>query len=75
MSTAPHAEPSLEIAAPPHASPETVRLHDEFRHLKSYWLCFLSMGILLVTCATAAVLFPALTIITSFAAIVILGIA
>jgi uncharacterized membrane protein HdeD (DUF308 family) len=58
----------------PSTAPETVRLHDEFHHLRSYWLCFLAMGILLVVCATAAVIFPALTIITSFAAVVILGI-
>ncbi len=55
-------------------APETARLHSEFYDLRSYWTCFLAMGILLVVCATAAVIFPALTIITSFAAMVILGI-
>lgn len=47
----------------------------ELRHLCGQWWCFLLQGILLAVCGTAAVLFPALTIVTSFAAMVILGVA
>ena len=59
MSTAPQAGPV-----------ETCSLHAEFRHLRSYWVCFLSMGILLVLCGTVAMAFP---VLTSFAAVVVLG--
>jgi uncharacterized membrane protein HdeD (DUF308 family) len=50
-------------------------LERELGHLKSTWWCFLVLGILLVLCGTAALVFPALTILTSFAVVVILGIA
>jgi uncharacterized membrane protein HdeD (DUF308 family) len=49
-------------------------LHQEFRHLRSSWWWFLLLGILLAVCGTAALIFPALTIVTSFAAVVILGV-
>jgi len=46
----------------------------ELGHLRSFWFCFLLMGILLAVCGTVALVFPALTILTSFAAMVILGV-
>ena len=50
------------------------QLHEEFRHLKAHWWWFLLLGILLAVSGTAALIFPALTAVTSFAAIVILGV-
>ena len=46
----------------------------EFQHLQSSWCWFLSLGILLAVCGTAALVFPALTVLTSFAAVVVLGV-
>jgi uncharacterized membrane protein HdeD (DUF308 family) len=48
-------------------------LQKELGHLRSSWFCFLMMGILLAVCGLVALIFPALTILTSFAAVVILG--
>src|SRR5262245_32110143 len=53
--------------------PSTLR--QEFRHLRASWWWLLLLGILLVVCGTAALVFPALTIMTSFAAVVVLGVA
>ena len=50
-------------------------LHQEFRHLRASWWWFLLLGILLAVCGTAALIFPALTVLTSFAVVVILGVA
>ena len=50
------------------------QLHEEFQHLRSSWWWFLLLGILLAVCGTAALVFPGLTIVTSFAAVVILGV-
>ncbi len=47
----------------------------EFRHLKSDWGWLLLLGILLTVCGIAAIVFPALTVLTTFAAIAVLGIA
>lgn len=46
-------------------------LRSEFRHLKSSWCWFLSLGILLVVCGTLAVVFP---ILSSVAVMVVLGV-
>jgi uncharacterized membrane protein HdeD (DUF308 family) len=51
------------------------RLRCEFQRLRSDWWWFLLYGVLLAICGTAAVIFPALTALTSFAAVVLLGIA
>jgi uncharacterized membrane protein HdeD (DUF308 family) len=61
-------------AVSPHAPFPAVKLEDEFRHLRSQWCWFLALGILLAVCGTAAVVFPAVTFVTSFAAMAILGI-
>ena len=50
------------------------QLHQEFRHLRSSWWWFLLLGILLAVSGAAALIFPALTVVTSFASVVILGI-
>ena len=47
----------------------------EFQHLKSEWCWLLLYGILLTVCGAAAVIFPALTVLTSFATVVVLGVA
>src|SRR4029453_16835078 len=49
-------------------------LRQEFRHLRESWWWFLLLGILLAVCGTAALIFPALTVLTSFAVVVILGV-
>jgi uncharacterized membrane protein HdeD (DUF308 family) len=46
----------------------------ELHHLRSGWCWFLLLGVLLVICGTAAVIFPALTVITSVVAIGVLGV-
>jgi uncharacterized membrane protein HdeD (DUF308 family) len=51
------------------------RLQREFQHLRSDWWWLLMYGVLLAVCGTAAVIFPALTVLTSFVAVVLLGIA
>jgi uncharacterized membrane protein HdeD (DUF308 family) len=51
------------------------RLRCEFQHLQSEWWWLLLYGALLAVCGTAALVFPALTILTSFAAVVFLGVA
>jgi uncharacterized membrane protein HdeD (DUF308 family) len=51
------------------------QLRSEFQHLRSEWWWFLLYGILLVVCGTACVVFPALTVLTSFVAVVLLGMA
>jgi len=61
----------MSTASPTNPSPATVQLHDEFRHLRSFWLCFLSLGILLVLCGTVALVFP---VFISVAAVVVLGV-
>jgi uncharacterized membrane protein HdeD (DUF308 family) len=49
-------------------------LIDELKHLRKYWIWLLLLGVLLVVCGTACIVFPALTMVTSFAAMVVLGI-
>jgi uncharacterized membrane protein HdeD (DUF308 family) len=56
-------------------APPDDQLGREFRHLKSSWWWLFLLGILLVVCGTAAIIFPMLTVITSFAAVVVLGVA
>lgn len=36
------------------------QLNQEFRHVRSYWFCFLVLGILLVACGTVAIVIPPL---------------
>jgi len=50
------------------------QLRRDFQHLRSSWCWFFSLGILLTACGLAALIFPALTIITSFVAVIILGV-
>jgi uncharacterized membrane protein HdeD (DUF308 family) len=59
----------------PTVAPCCGQLHKEFHHLRSQWCWLLSYGILLTVCGTAAVVFPAITVLTTFTAVVILGIA
>jgi uncharacterized membrane protein HdeD (DUF308 family) len=47
----------------------------EFQHIKSGWIWFFLYGILLTICGAAAIIFPALTVLTTFAALVVLGVA
>jgi uncharacterized membrane protein HdeD (DUF308 family) len=59
----------------PHAvSSQGDLLHQEFKQLKPSWWCLLLFGILLAVGGTAAIVFPALTVVTTFAATVILGV-
>jgi uncharacterized membrane protein HdeD (DUF308 family) len=51
------------------------RLRCEFQHLQSQWWWLLLYGVLLAVCGTAALVFPALTILTSFVAVVFIGVA
>lgn len=46
----------------------------EFQHLRSEWWWLLLYGILLAVCGTAAVIFPAMTVLTTFVAVVVLGV-
>ncbi len=49
-------------------------LQREFRHLQSDWLWLFLYGVLLAVCGTAALIFPALTVLTTFVAVVVVGI-
>ena len=51
------------------------QVKQEFCHLKSQWWWLFLYGILLTVCGMAAVIFPALTVLTTFAAMVVLGVA
>jgi uncharacterized membrane protein HdeD (DUF308 family) len=57
MSTAPTSYPGPGVLAPV-APIGRALLHQEFRHLRSYWFWFLALGILLVICGTIAVAVP-----------------
>ncbi len=50
------------------------QLQQEFQHLRSDWWWLFLLGILLAVCGTAALVFPALTIVTPVVAMVILGV-
>jgi uncharacterized membrane protein HdeD (DUF308 family) len=58
-----------------HRPPFGGALRQEFRHLRENWWWFLLLGILLAVCGTAALVFPTMTVVTSFAAVVVLGVA
>jgi uncharacterized membrane protein HdeD (DUF308 family) len=49
-------------------------LRHELIHMRSHWLWFALLGALLVICGTAAIIFPHLTVITTFAATTVMGI-
>lgn len=51
------------------------QLRQEFRHMRTEWLWLFLYGILLAVCGAAAVIFPALTVLTTLAAMVVLGVA
>ena len=51
------------------------QLRAEFRHLRTAWWWLLLFGILLVICGTAALVVPAVTVLTSFVVVVVLGVA
>jgi uncharacterized membrane protein HdeD (DUF308 family) len=53
--------------------PSCEQLDREFRHIKSGWWWLMLFGALLTVCGAAAVIFPALTVVTTFAAVRILG--
>jgi uncharacterized membrane protein HdeD (DUF308 family) len=55
------------------ASPLARVLRHELHHLRSHWWWFLLLGSLLVACGTAAIVFPNLTVMTSFAVVILLG--
>jgi uncharacterized membrane protein HdeD (DUF308 family) len=46
----------------------------EFQHLRLQWFWLFLYGVLLTACGTAAVIFPPLTILTTFAVMVLLGV-
>jgi len=46
----------------------------ELVHLRSHWWWFTLLGALLVICGTAAIIFPHLTVITTFAVATLLGV-
>jgi uncharacterized membrane protein HdeD (DUF308 family) len=46
----------------------------EFQHLRSSWFWFFLLGLVLVTCGTLAIIFPAVTASTSILATVVLGV-
>ncbi len=49
-------------------------VEQEFRHLRSHWFWLLLFGLLLVVCGTAAIIFPTVTVVTTFAATMALGV-
>jgi uncharacterized membrane protein HdeD (DUF308 family) len=51
------------------------QMKQELRHLRGEWWWLFLFGVLLAVCGTAAIIFPALTVMTTFASMVVLGIA
>lgn len=49
------------------------QLQQEFQHLRSQWWWLFLFGLLLAVCGAAAVIFPALTVLGTFTAVVVLG--
>ena len=47
----------------------------ELAHLRGHWWWFAILGVLLVVCGTAAIVFPHLTLIASAAVVILLGLA
>jgi uncharacterized membrane protein HdeD (DUF308 family) len=60
-------QPRSALAAP-------VLLHEEFRHLRAGWWWFLLLGLLLALGGLAAIIFPTITVLTSFVAVVVVGV-
>jgi uncharacterized membrane protein HdeD (DUF308 family) len=50
------------------------RLQREFQHLRAGWCWLLVFGILMTVCGAAAVVFPALTVLTTVVAVQVLGV-
>jgi uncharacterized membrane protein HdeD (DUF308 family) len=50
------------------------QLCQEFKHVKSFWLCFLMLGILLVVCGTAAIVVPPFTVASTLITVIVLGV-
>jgi uncharacterized membrane protein HdeD (DUF308 family) len=53
----------------------SAKVREEFAHLKADWWWLLLFGILLSVCGLAAVIFPTLTAMTTYASMVVLGVA
>jgi uncharacterized membrane protein HdeD (DUF308 family) len=66
-------EQAAEQAARTDRAVACQQMASELSHLRLQWCWLFFLGLLLAVCGTAALIFPALTIITSFAAVVILG--
>ncbi len=52
---------------------ECEQLQHDFQHLRSQWWWLFLFGILLAVCGTAAIIFPALTVLGTLTAVVVLG--
>lgn len=50
------------------------QLRQEFKHLKSRWTWLFAFGLLLVVCGSAAIIFPALTVLSTVAVTIALGV-
>ena len=74
MSTSHEVGPILGVPEPV-SSAKAELLRKEFFHLRSHWCWFFCLGILLVVCGTAAIVFPELTVLTSVVAVMLLGVA
>jgi len=68
-------EPVSSGSPPVVVSPAAELLRQEFRHLRSHWCWFFSLGILLAICGTVAIIVPAITVKTSLVGVILLGIA
>ncbi len=55
------------------SSPLGRAMRHELHHMRKHWWWFLALGTLLVACGTAAIVFPQLTVETSFAVVIFLG--
>jgi uncharacterized membrane protein HdeD (DUF308 family) len=75
MSTGHEFPPAGSPERSPLVGPSAAVLHREFQHLRSHWCWFFALGILLVICGTAVIVFPAVTAIGSVVAVVVIGVA
>jgi uncharacterized membrane protein HdeD (DUF308 family) len=51
------------------------QIHQELGHVRSCWLCFFMLGVLLVLCGTAAIAVPPFTVAYTLVTVIVLGVA
>jgi uncharacterized membrane protein HdeD (DUF308 family) len=74
MSMGQEGKPSGSTSLTVVVTPAGESLRKEFLHLRAHWCWFFALGVLLAICVMAAIVFPAITLLTSVAIVVLLGV-